>query len=85
MLEIAARCAPSRQALAWLGFCVALAACGSSSPKTASGRGGSTGSGDGSFYSTGIFFEGALTTGCPDGSAVHDAIEANIVAVGYGK
>jgi hypothetical protein len=41
--------------------------------------------GDGSFYSQGIFFEGAITFGCPDSKAVDDAIQANIVAAGYGK
>lgn len=41
--------------------------------------------GDGSFYSTGIFFEGAITSGCADGNTVDDAIQANVVAAGYGK
>jgi hypothetical protein len=41
--------------------------------------------GDGSFYSTGIFFEGAITSGCADGNTVDDAIQANIVAAGYGR
>jgi hypothetical protein len=41
--------------------------------------------GDGSFYSQGIFFEGAITIGCPDDKAVDDAIQANVVAAGYGK
>jgi non-reducing end alpha-L-arabinofuranosidase len=41
--------------------------------------------GDGSFYSTGIFFEGAITFGCPDDNAVDDAIQASIVAAGYGR
>jgi len=35
--------------------------------------------------STGIFFEGAITVGCPDDKAVDDAIQANIVAASYGK
>lgn len=41
--------------------------------------------GDGSFLGTGIFFEGAITIGCPDDKAVDDAIQASIVAAGYGK
>ena len=41
--------------------------------------------GDGSFLGTGVFFEGAITIGCPDDKAVDDAIQANIVAAGYGK
>jgi hypothetical protein len=41
--------------------------------------------GDGSFYSTGIFFEGAITSGCPADTTVDDAIQANIVAAGYGR
>jgi hypothetical protein len=41
--------------------------------------------GDGSFLGTGIFFEGAITIGCPDDKAIDDAIQANIVAAGYGK
>jgi non-reducing end alpha-L-arabinofuranosidase len=41
--------------------------------------------GDGSFYSQGIFFEGAITSGCPDVKAVDDAIQANIVAAKYGQ
>jgi hypothetical protein len=40
--------------------------------------------GDGSNGGTGTFFEGAMTTGNP-GDAVDDAIQANIVAAGYGK
>jgi len=41
--------------------------------------------GDGSFYSTGVFFEGAVTIGCADDDSVDDAIQANIVAAGYGR
>ena len=41
--------------------------------------------GDGSFLGSGVFFEGAITIGCPDDKAVDDAIQANIVAAGYGK
>jgi hypothetical protein len=41
--------------------------------------------GDGSFLGSGVFFEGAITFGCPDDKAVDDAIQANIVAAGYGK
>jgi hypothetical protein len=41
--------------------------------------------GDGSPWSTGSFFEGAMTFGCPDSDAVDDAIQANIVAAGYGR
>jgi hypothetical protein len=41
--------------------------------------------GDGSFYSQGIFFEGAITIGCADDNSVDDAIAANVVAAGYGK
>jgi hypothetical protein len=41
--------------------------------------------GDGSFLGSGVFFEGAITSGCPDDKAVDDAIQANIVAAGYGK
>ena len=41
--------------------------------------------GDGSFYSQGIFFEGAITFGCSDDKAVDDAIQANIVAAKYGQ
>jgi hypothetical protein len=40
--------------------------------------------GDGSFYSTGIFFEGAITIGCADDTKVDDAIQSSIVAAGYG-
>ncbi len=29
--------------------------------------------------------QGAITFGCPDDKAVDDAIQANIVAAGYGK
>ena len=41
--------------------------------------------GDGSYYSIGIFFEGAVTIGCNDDDSVDDAIQANIVAAGYGR
>lgn len=41
--------------------------------------------GDGSFYSQGIFFEGAITIGCPSDNAADDAIQANVVAAGYGR
>ena len=41
--------------------------------------------GDGSFLGSGVFFEGAITFGCPDDKTVDDAIQANIVAAGYGK
>ena len=40
--------------------------------------------GDGSNTGVGIWFEGAMTSGAPPDS-VDDQIEANIVAVGYGK
>jgi len=40
--------------------------------------------GDGSNTGTGTFFEGAMTIGNPPDS-VDDAIQANIVAAGYGK
>ncbi|MFL5308505.1 MAG: arabinofuranosidase catalytic domain-containing protein [Polyangia bacterium] len=40
--------------------------------------------GDGSNYGQGTFYEGAITTGNPADS-VDDAIQANIVAAGYGK
>lgn len=41
--------------------------------------------GDGSTWSAGSFFEGAMTIGCPDDNSVDDAIQANIVAAGYGR
>jgi hypothetical protein len=41
--------------------------------------------GDGSFYGTGVWYEGAITSGCNDTKAVDDAIQANIVAAGFGK
>jgi hypothetical protein len=41
--------------------------------------------GDGSAWSTGVWFEGAMTTGCSPDKAVDDAIQANIVAAGFGK
>ena len=41
--------------------------------------------GDGSAWSQGVWFEGAMTTGCSSDSAVDDAIQANIVAAGFGK
>lgn len=41
--------------------------------------------GDGSDYSNGTFFEGAITSGCPDSNSVDDAIQANVVSAGYGK
>jgi hypothetical protein len=40
--------------------------------------------GDGSNGGTGTFYEGAITLGCP-GDATDDAVQANIVAAGYGK
>jgi hypothetical protein len=40
--------------------------------------------GDGSNGGTGTFFEGAMTLGTPS-DAVDDAIQANIVAAGYGR
>ena len=40
--------------------------------------------GDGSGGGTGIFFEGAVTAGTPP-DAVDDAVQANIVAAGYGR
>ena len=40
--------------------------------------------GDGSSFGVGTFFEGAITSGNPP-SSVDDAIQANIVAAGYGK
>ena len=40
--------------------------------------------GDGSSYGVGTFFEGAITSG-NSSSATDDAIQANIVAAGYGK
>ena len=40
--------------------------------------------GDGSNYGRGIFFEGCITSGNPPDS-VDDAVQANIVAAGYGK
>ncbi len=40
--------------------------------------------GDGSDYGKGTFFEGAMTSGNPPDSA-DDAVQANIVAAGYGK
>ncbi len=40
--------------------------------------------GDGSNTGTGIWFEGAMTMGAPSDST-DDAVQANIVAVGYGK
>jgi non-reducing end alpha-L-arabinofuranosidase len=40
---------------------------------------------DGSPSGSGIFFEGALTIGCPDDDAVDDAMSANVAAAGYGK
>jgi non-reducing end alpha-L-arabinofuranosidase len=39
--------------------------------------------GDGSFYSTGVWFEGAMTAGCSSDKAVDDAIQANIVAAQF--
>jgi len=41
--------------------------------------------GDGRFLGTAVFFEGAITFGCPDDKSVDDAIQANIVAAGYGR
>lgn len=40
--------------------------------------------GDGSGGGTGIFFEGAVTAGSPP-DAVDDAVQANVVAAGYGR
>jgi hypothetical protein len=40
--------------------------------------------GDGSNAGTGIWFEGAITNGLPT-DATDDAVQANIVAAGYGK
>jgi len=40
--------------------------------------------GDGSSSGAGIWFEGAMTLGAPPDSA-DDAVQANIVAAGYGK
>jgi hypothetical protein len=40
--------------------------------------------GCGVFYSTGLFFEGAITIDCSDDDSVDDAIQANVVAAGYG-
>jgi len=40
--------------------------------------------GDGSVSGTGIWFEGAVTMGAPP-DATDDAVQANIVALGYGK
>jgi len=40
--------------------------------------------GDGSNEGTGTFFEGAITSGNPP-DAVDDAVQANVVAAGYGK
>ncbi len=40
--------------------------------------------GDGSFGGTGTFYEGAMTIGNPS-DAIDDAIQANIVAAGYGR
>jgi hypothetical protein len=40
--------------------------------------------GDGSFGGTGTFYEGAMTIGNP-ADAIDDAIQANIVAAGYGR
>ena len=41
--------------------------------------------GDGSAWSTGVWFEGVMTSGCSSDKAVDDAIQANIVAAGFGK
>ena len=40
--------------------------------------------GDGSNGGTGTWFEGAIVTGLPS-DATDDAVQANIVAVGYGR
>ena len=40
--------------------------------------------GDGSASGIGIWFEGAVTAGVPP-DATDDAVQANIVATGYGK
>jgi hypothetical protein len=41
--------------------------------------------GDGSFYSNGVFLEGAITQGCADDKAVDEAIQSNVTSAGYGK
>jgi hypothetical protein len=41
-------------------------------------------SGDGSNYGVGTFFEGAITRGNPPDD-IDSAVQANIVAAGYGK
>ena len=41
--------------------------------------------GDGSAWSEGVWFEGAITFGCSDDDSVDDAIQANIVAAGWGQ
>jgi hypothetical protein len=43
------------------------------------------GGGDGSMFGKGTFFEGAITSGCSDDKTVDDAIQASIVAAGFGK
>ena len=40
--------------------------------------------GDGSAGGVGTFFEGALTAGVPS-DAIDEAVQANIVAAGYGR
>jgi len=40
--------------------------------------------GDGSYGDSGTFYEGAMTSGNPS-DAIDDAVQANIVAAGYGR
>ena len=40
--------------------------------------------GDGSSYGAGTFYEGCMTSGNPPAD-IDDAVQANIVAAGYGK
>ncbi len=57
-------------------FAAALVACGQGAIILGVG-------GDNSNASAGTFFEGAMTAGFPE-AASDDAVQANIVAVGYG-
>jgi non-reducing end alpha-L-arabinofuranosidase len=41
--------------------------------------------GDGSAWSTGVWFEGAMTSGCNDDKTIDDAIQANIVAAKFAQ
>lgn len=41
--------------------------------------------GDGSNVGSGLFYEGAITIGCPDSEEVDAAIQANIVAAQYSR